>query len=99
MSVYVHEHPAVAAHSQRPTRIFGDNMPSVQMSNGGSVTRARHIARRVHIINEYVRDGEFVFQHVTDVNNPADFLGKWVPPKKFRATVKFIFNLDNAVNK
>ena len=82
-----------------PTRTFGDNMPSVQMSNGGSVTRARHIARRVHIINEYVRDGEFVFQHVTDVNNPADFLGKWVPPKKFRATVKFIFNLDNAVNK
>ena len=40
------------------------------MGNGGSVTRARHIARRIHIINEHVRDGEFVFQHVPDANNP-----------------------------
>jgi hypothetical protein len=78
-----------ATPPEGPMRIFGDNFASVRMANGSSVARA--------IINEHVRDGEFVFQHVSDPNNPADFLGKWVPPKKFRATVKYIFNLDNTI--
>ena len=81
------------------TVVFADNMPTVQLGNGSSPTRSRHIARRIAYCADKVRDERFIFKHVKDENNPADYLTKWVPPKKFRASINYIFNLENALKK
>ena len=80
-----------------PTRVFGDNQPNEDMSNGGMVTQSRHIAQKVAYNAQEVRKGNFIFNHVPDTDNAADAMGKWVPPKKRRKTTRFIFNMRNAV--
>ena len=65
-----------------PTRVYGDNQPNQDMSNGGTIGQSRHIAGRVAWQQEQVRDGEFHFDHCSDEQNPVDSLGKWTPPKK-----------------
>ena len=74
-------------------------MPTVQLGNGSSPTRSRHIAKRIAYCADKVQKGEFLFKHVKDENNPADFLTKWVSPKKYRASVRYIFNTDAAIVK
>ena len=90
---------AIGYPQTRATIVFADNMPTVQLGNGSSPTRSRHIARRIAYCADKVRDERFIFKHVKDENNPADYLTKWVPPKKFRASINYIFNLENALKK
>ena len=81
-----------------PTRIYGDNKPNQDMSNGGTIGDSKHIANRVAWQQEHTeRSNEFVFDRVSDANNPSDCLGKWVPPKKKRASTSFTFNQRNAI--
>ena len=80
-----------------PTKVYGDNSPNETMSNGGSIGQSRHIAARIKWQQEQVEAKEFAFDRVDDANNPADCIGKWVPPKKKRQSTSFTFNQRNAV--
>ena len=97
---WIREYLAAAGYPEiKPTLTFADNMPTVQLGNGSSPTRSRHIAKRIAYCADKVQKGEFLFKHVKDENNPADFLTKWVNPKKFRASIRYIFNTDAAIVK
>ena len=36
-------------------------------------------------------------EHVRDENHPADFLTKWLPAKKFKLSMAYATNSNNAV--
>ena len=88
---------AILLPQDLPSRVFGDNLPNEQMSNGGTITHSRAYARKIAYNQQEVRNGNFIFNHVSDEENPSDCMGKWVSPKKRRKSTFFIFNSRNSV--
>ncbi|KAL1499518.1 hypothetical protein AB1Y20_011721 [Prymnesium parvum] len=58
------------------------------MRQGSS--RSKHLLRRYFVLMQRIQAGEIKVVHVKDVANPADFLTKWVPAKKLRASVAYV---------
>ena len=59
---------------------------------GRGGVRCRHALRRYQIIQERVKSGKVTISHVPDVENPADFLTKWVKKDKLRQSIDYFTN-------
>ena len=44
-----------------------------------------------------VKDGEITLVHVKDVENPSDFLTKWVSQLKYNASIAYVTGCLNRV--
>ena len=74
-----------------PTPILTDSDPGMRIvMRQGASTRARHLLRRVFILMQRIRQGESRVLHVPDEENYTDFLTKWVPAKKLRASLDYV---------
>ena len=82
-----------------PILITSDNSPNQRTAEGeASASRARHMLRRYLMVQQRVANGVVVIRHVSDEENPAGFLTKWVDAKKFDASIAYVTNSANAVD-
>ena len=82
-----------------PTEILTDNAANEAVGNNkGSTTRSRHFLRRYHSLLRRVAHGEAKLVYVTDAENPSDFLTKWAPARKLRASQDYAENASMQVN-
>ena len=59
--------------------------------------RSRHFQRRYYALLRRLEEGEAKLVKVSDANNPADYLTKWLSGPKFRLSEQFAENPQNAV--
>ena len=65
-----------------------DNLANEQVASGkGYSSRSRHFLRRYFALMQRIQRGEAVLVKVSDEQNPADFLTKYVPMKKLRMSI------------
>ena len=89
---------AIGVPVSGPTFIGTDNKANAFVASGsGSSTRLKHCMRRYHAFLQRVRRGEVEVGHVPDVENPSDFLTKWVGKDKFKRSLAFATNAANRV--
>ena len=82
---------AIGDPQQTPTRIYSDNDAHVKVAmKKGSSARSKHLLRRYYVLMQRVKNEEVTIVHVPDAENPADFLTKFVPAKKFRASMRYV---------
>ena len=80
------------------TRCATDNSSNLQVSSGrGAANRTRHCQRRFLVFRQRVAEGSVTLEHVKDVDNPADYLTKWLSAKKFKLSVEYATNARNVV--
>ena len=60
-------------------------------------SRSRHCLRRYLTFLQRLRRGEVDVGHVPDVENPSDFLTKWVSREKTNASLEYATNFRNVV--
>ena len=78
---------------QGPTFVATDNKAHMLVSNNaGSSVRSRHFLKKYKILQERMERKEVTVGHVSDKENPADFLTKWVSADKFKASVAYATN-------
>jgi hypothetical protein len=76
-----------------PTVIRGDNQSSVRVSNDPKAAgRLRHAQRRFATCQARVARGDVIIVHVSDANNAADFLTKWITMAKLNASIAYTSN-------
>jgi hypothetical protein len=76
-----------------PTVIRGDNQSSVRVSNDPKAAgRLRHAQRRFATCQARVARGDVIIVHVSDANNAADFLTKWITVAKLNASIAYTSN-------
>ena len=81
-----------------PTKCATDNTSNLQVSSGkGAANRTKYCIRRFLASRQRVTEGLVSLEHVKDVDNPADFLTKWLPAKKFKLSLAYATNSANAV--
>jgi hypothetical protein len=75
----------------RPVRLGTDNKSGLQvaMKRGGS-NRARHLLRRYFVLRQRIAQGECRLVHIPDVENPSDFLTKFLPAAKLRVSLQYV---------
>jgi hypothetical protein len=56
----------------------------------GTPNRSRHLLRRYYTLMQRIQSGRINVVHVPDTENPSDFLTKWVPSKKLRASLSYV---------
>ena len=61
-------------------------------NNTGSSSRSRHFLRRYFVLRQRVAHGCVAVVKVGDPQMPADFLTKWVPAAKLRASIDYLTN-------
>ena len=84
----------------RPTEILTDNLASEQVASGKAYSsRSRHFLRRYYALMQRIERGEAVMVKVSDEQNPADFLTKYVPMKKLRLSVDYAENTRHSVTR
>eukprot|EP00900_Chrysochromulina_parva_P012551 jgi/Chrpa1/21297/Chrysochromulina_OHIO_Genome00025762-RA len=77
----------------KPTVIRSDNASSVRVANDPKAAgRLRHAMRRYAVLQEHVKQGTVRVEFVRDANNAADFLTKWVPAAKLKASIAYTSN-------
>ena len=80
-----------------PTEILCDNQAHVSLANKRAWPSAsRTFLRRYHALLERIEAGEATVVKVSDEENPADFLTKWVPVAKLRRSVDYATNAKRA---
>ena len=78
---------ALGAPCAGPTFLASDNKANMLVSNSsGSASRSRHFLRMYTMMQERIACGDIAVGHVTDAENPADYLTKWVNKSKFKAS-------------
>ena len=76
--------------TSEPTLLGSDNSGNVTVINGtGAPSRIKHALRRYAILMQRVKEGEVKLCHVADVENPADFLTKWLVGAKFNDSITY----------
>jgi hypothetical protein len=99
-SYSLHIHRGLGIPRKRPTIICSDNKANALIgSEMGNSSRAKHSLRRYLTFLQRTRAGECVLRHVPDVENPSDFLTKWVGRDKLRRSLAYATNSRNAVGK
>ena len=74
-----------------PVTIITDSMANANVASGhGSSTRAKHLLRHYHYVLQKVLAKEVAIKHVPDVENPADFLTKWVSEDKHKRSLAYL---------
>ncbi|KAL1520790.1 hypothetical protein AB1Y20_022354 [Prymnesium parvum] len=81
---------ALGVASDVPVNIGTDNASNRQVAMRQGSSRSKHLLRRYFVLMQRIQAGEIKVVHVKDVANPADFLTKWVPAKKLRASVAYV---------
>jgi hypothetical protein len=77
----------------KPTVIRSDNASSVRVANDPKAAgRLRHAMRRYSVLQEHVKQGTVRVEFIRDENNAADFLTKWVPAAKLKASIAYTSN-------
>jgi PAS domain-containing protein len=77
----------------KPTVIRSDNASSVRVANDPKAAgRLRHAMRRYAVLQEHVKQGVVRVEFIRDANNAADFLTKWVPAAKLKASIAYVSN-------
>jgi hypothetical protein len=77
----------------KPTVIRSDNASSVRVANDPKAAgRLRHAMRRYAVLQEHVKQGTVKVEFIRDENNAADFLTKWVPAAKLKASIAYTSN-------
>ena len=77
----------------KPTVIRSDNASSVRVANDPKAAgRLRHAMRRYSVLQEHVKQGVVRVEFIRDANNAADFLTKWVPAAKLKASIAYNSN-------
>ena len=75
---------------QGPVVLGTDNKANLQVaSRTGTSRRSKHLLRRYYVLMQRIADGEVRLVHVPDDENPSDFLTKWVPAAKLRASLRY----------
>ena len=81
-----------------PTRCATDNSSNLQVSSGkGAANRTKHCLRRFLAFRQRVSEGLVTLEHVKDVDNPADFMTKWLGAKKFKLSLSYATNSSHMV--
>jgi hypothetical protein len=81
-----------------PTFVGTDNKANALIAAGIAVpSRSRHCLRRYLTFLQRLRRGEVQVGHVPDVENPSDFLTKWVSRAKANASIAYATNSRNLV--
>ena len=76
-----------------PTFVGTDNLANGLVASGTSTpSRLRHCVRRYLTFLQRVKAGDCEIGHVPDVENPADFLTKFVPKAKFERSNDYATN-------
>ena len=81
-----------------PTAIWGDHSAVVALSKPGNLpSKSKTDARRVGVMQDYVRNGELTVGKIDTKLNASDYLGKLLDVSKFKRTLAFLTNSSNAV--
>jgi hypothetical protein len=89
---------ALGVPPQGPTFIGSDNKANALIAAGIAIpSRSRHCLRRYLTFLQRLRRGEVDVGHVPDVENPSDFLTKWVSREKTNASLEYATNFRNVV--
>ena len=89
---------AIGVPPQSPTFIGSDNKANALIAAGIALpSRSRHCLRRYLTFLQRLRRGEVDVGHVPDVENPSDFLTKWVSREKTNASLEYATNFRNVV--
>ena len=76
-----------------PTLLTTDNMANLTVATGvGCPTRSRHFLRRYFALRQRLAEESVTLKHVSDEQMPADFLTKWIPLPKVRASITYATN-------
>ena len=82
-----------------PTFVGSDNKANALIASGVTLpSRSRHCLRRYLTFLQRLRRGEVEVGHVPDVENPSDFLTKWVPKDKSDRPLRYATNVRNVVH-
>ena len=75
--------------------VGSDNIASLLVAKStGSAAKCKHFLRRYASLREYQARGDIDLHFVSDVDNPADFLTKWLGKQKLMQSVKYATNSD-----
>ena len=78
--------------------MLSDNSANVQVAcNSGSAGRVKHELRRYWQIEHARANDEVMVRHVLDGGNASDFVTKFVPAAKYKASVDMCTNVANMV--
>ena len=75
---------------QSPTILGTDNKSNMQISmRRGAANRSKHMLRRYHVLMKRIRGKHLRVVHVPGEENPSDFLTKFLPAAKLRASLSY----------
>ena len=84
---------ALGVPSVGPTFLATDNKANLLVArDAGSAARSKHFLRTYYSLKERQNRGDVELGHVTDEQNPADFLTKWVGRKKLEQSIDYVTN-------
>ena len=84
---------AMGEDNGEPAFVGTDNLSNALVaSTWGTAKAARHFIRKYWTVMQRVKDGHVFIGHVTDAENPADMLTKFVSGKKYKASLAYIAN-------
>ena len=84
---------ALGAPPTQATLIGTDNKANFLVArDAGSAARSKHFLRTYFSLRERMTRGEVDLKHVNDVNNPADFLTKWLGKSKLEESIDYASN-------
>ena len=69
-------------YKQQTSTIFGDNMSSLKIADGGQTSRSKHIDVRHHFIRDHLEKSLFKLKYMQSEQLCADFLTKGVNQMK-----------------
>jgi len=83
-----------------PTAVSTDNLSNLKVATGvGCPSRSLHFFRRYSVLRQRIAAGEVHLVHVPDVDQPADFLTKWLANReKVERSVAYATNRRACVN-
>ena len=84
---------ALGAPPTQATLIGTDNKANFLVArDAGSAARSKHFLRTYFSLRERMTRREVDLKHVNDVNNPADFLTKWLGKSKLEESIDYASN-------
>ena len=76
-----------------PTTILTDNKANYLVASARSTpNRSAHFLRRYHTLLQRVKNLEVKIEHMPDPQMMSDFLTKWVPKTKLKASIAYATN-------
>jgi hypothetical protein len=89
---------ALKIDMSEPTFIGSDAKGNVLIATeAGTPKQCKHFFRRYTILRQRERDGIHMVRHVSDAENPSDFLTKWIGRAKFVKSIAYATNSRNRV--